>query len=56
MLIASVTRVVLYGKDSAGGEKFSGKVESAALFVLRSELLLVAKDHGMGTSEQHVQL
>ena len=43
--------MVLSGKHSAGGESFSRKVESATLFVLRSEPSLVAKDHDMGQSE-----
>ena len=51
MLIASIIHVVLSGKHSVGGESFSRKVENAALFVLRSETLLVAKDHGMEPSE-----
>ena len=51
MLIASVIHVILPGKHSTGGESFSRKVESVALFVLHSEPSLVAIDHSMGRSE-----
>ena len=51
MLIVSMIHALLSGKHSAGGKSFCRKVESVALFVLRSEPSLVSKDHGMGPSE-----